>query len=80
MPSVKAKEPFMNIGRINKIIEVILEMKVGATLPIRDPEALPLLHQANNTKFLEGCAEITQTTVKKKFEPRLKKVLAPILE
>ena len=40
----------MSTIRLNKIIEVVLLMEVGSTLPISYPTAIPLLHKANNSK------------------------------
>jgi hypothetical protein len=69
----------MSTGRINRIIEVVLLMEVGSTLPISDPAAIALLHKANNSKTLEQCLTITNTHIKKQFEPKLVKLLAPLL-
>ena len=45
----------MSITRRNKIIEYVIQMPVGATAPITDPTAIPILHEANNTKTLAKC-------------------------
>lgn len=65
----------MSIGRRNKIIEYIVTMEVGAVAPISDPTAIPLLHEANNTKVLRGCIQITATHIKKLHASPLEKSL-----
>ena len=69
----------MSTTRKNKIIEVVLLMEVGTTLPISDPTAIPLLKELNKGKILEGCLTITNTHIKKQYEPKLLKLLAPLL-
>lgn len=54
-------------------------MPVGATAPISDPTAIPILHEANNTKVLNGCIKITATTIEKLYATELECTLAPLL-
>ena len=65
----------MSIGRRNKIIEYVIQMEVGAVAPISDPTAIPLLHEANNTKALGKCLIITNTHIKKQYASALEKKL-----
>lgn len=69
----------MNTIRKNKIIEYVLLMEVGATAPISDPTAIPILHEANNGKILNKCLKITPTRIEKLYEPELGQVLARLL-
>jgi len=69
----------MSTTRRNKIIEVVLQMEVGTTLPISDATAIPLLQEVNNSKILDQCLIITATSIKKQSEPKLQKLLAPLL-
>ena len=55
----------MSTTRRNKIIEVVVGMPIGSTLPVRDLTAIPTLHEANNTKYLNGCLQITTTYIEK---------------
>lgn len=50
-------------------------MEVGAVAPISDPTAIPLLHEANNTKALGKCLIITNTHIKKQYASALEKKL-----
>ena len=55
----------MSTTRRNKIIEVVVQMPIGSTLPVRDLTAIPTLHEANNTKYLNRCLKITNTYIEK---------------
>jgi hypothetical protein len=69
----------MSITRRNKIIEYVIQMPVGATAPITDPTAIPILHEANNTKTLAKCLKITSTTIEKLYATELEYTLARLL-
>ena len=65
----------MSTTRRNKIIEVVVQMPIGSTLPVRDLTAIPTLHEANNSKYLNGCLQITNTYIKKLHATQLEKSL-----
>lgn len=67
------------IKRKNRIIEYVLQMEPGATAPITDPTAIPILLEANNSKVLGGCLEITREQIRKKYATELEELLAKVL-